>query len=206
MITFNIGNLKYDCPSDWSEVTLRKFYNVMQLSEKKKDIKSELEFTLDFIKILCDIPKDILYELKTDSYVKLTNSLDWISTEPKGEEIDIITINEQTYCFPKDLNNLTMGESISVEMAIKDANGSVSESFINMLPILLRPCKEVTNVELDKKEWEQEPLDTKNLAERKEIFLDNLMVTEVIKFRDFFFNGDEASSIISKDTLEKMKQ
>lgn len=202
MITININGEKYDCPSEWNEVTLRKFYNVMVLAEKKKDFKSDLDYTLDFIHYLSDIPKERLMDLKSESYVKLVNQLDWVSKEPKGQDIDIIEIDDKKFMFPKDLNNLTMGESISVELAIKDNEGNLAEAFINLLPILLRPVKEIKDLDNDDIKYEQIPLDTENIESRKELFMDKLMVTEVIKFRDFFFNGEGQSSIISEATSQ----
>lgn len=197
-----IKDNEYECPESWSEVTLKQYLQMVKVAQVFEDYKSELEWTLDSISALTDIPRKDLESLKTDSYVKLVDKLKWISETPTGADLEPIVINNVTYVFPKDLNQITMGESISIDLAIKSSDNR-ADSFINMLPILLRPGKQVENMETGEIEWQQQEFETQNLEARKKLFLDNIKVSQVIKLQDFFLNGENQSLITTQDSSIK---
>ena len=74
----------------------------------------------------------------------------------------------------------------------------------NMMPILIRKAKKV----MRNGEEVEVPgdFDSDNYAETKELFLDNLMVSDVINFQNFFLGGAKQSSIITKATSENPKR
>jgi len=71
-----------------------------------------------------------------------------------------------------------------------------------MLSVILRPEKKIFNAEKNIEELVQEPFDIKNYNYRKELFLDNLKITDVIKISNFFLSGGKQSSSITKDISE----
>ena len=99
----------------------------------------------------------------------------------------------------KDLNKLTMGDNISLELMISESNES--NLLNNILPILMRRVKTIkgeggiTYEELDS-------FHSEKYSEIRNLLVKNIMITDVITFKDFFFGGEKGSSTTMKDTLE----
>ena len=131
-----------------------------------------------------------LMDISRDSYQTLANELEWATNSdiPHNGKTEF-EIDGVTYMLPPDLNQLTMGEVISIEVELKD----VKESQILpiLLGILLRPARKIKKEDGTEKlvicDFDDSYVQT--IEERRELFLDNLHITDVMHVKDFFLNG-----------------
>ena len=108
-------------------------------------------------------------------------------------------------CLP-DLNTMTTGESISIETLFANAvqeNEGESPMIYDILPdflaILIRPVHVSINKETGKEIHTIEEFDATKLADRRELFMDELKVPFFVKLTSDLLNG-----AISIDQMQKL--
>lgn len=182
MVICKIGEKEYNLPEGWTEVSLEKFEKIIQKNASIAEYKSQVLFGLEIFSILIGSDVEDLKSLTKTSFEILSKEIEWINTAPTGVEKDEFIIGDEMFRPLKDLNKLTMGDNISLELLIKESNEA--NLLINILPVLLRKVRKIKteNGEIE----ELEPFDAEKYAERKELFTKNIFITDVINFRDFF--------------------
>lgn len=182
MVVVKIGDKEYNLPESWSEVNLEKFSKIIEKNALIKEYKSQILFGLEIFSILIDAPVDDLKSLTKTSFEVLTKETEWLNNEVVGGEKDEFIIEGEIYRPLKDLNKLTMGDNISLEMMIAESNEATL--LLNILPILLRRVRKI-KTEMGEIE-ELEPFDAAIYNERKKLFMKHINITDVISFKDFF--------------------
>lgn len=182
MVVVKIGDKEYNLPEGWNEVNLEKFGRILEKNALINEYKSQILFGLEIFAILIDAHVDELKSLTKTSFEVLTKETEWLNTEVKGQEKDEFLIEGEIYRPLKDLNKLTMGDNISLEMMINESNEATLLQ--NILPILLRKVRRVKteNGEVE----ELEAFDAATYAEKKKLFEKSIYITDVINFKDFF--------------------
>lgn len=190
MIDVEIGNETYVMPTNWNEVSIGTFQRVMELNNIYKDYRSDVLFSLDVFSILLKVDRNVLKKMDQGSFKTLSEELKWVMDNEaiQLERKDEIIINNQKYIFPDNLDSLSMGELISIELGIKDL--PQSEVLLHLLAILLRPVKQVKKkdgiVEVIS-DFDDEYAD--NLEKVKDLYRENIMVSEVLHIQNFFLDG-----------------
>ena len=198
MIDIIINGKEFSLPESWKEVKLKTFLQLEDIEKRKKEYLSELKYSIEVISILLGCDADLLYDLDSDGFQKITQEIEWMNKLPENNKLSIIEIEGQTYAFPKDLNKLTMGEIISIEINIKNKEYDL----LKLLSILLRPAKKVKDDETGEEIWVQEPFRANNMEYREKLFLEHLSYYDVFSFIQAFSDGGVLSSLPMKDTLE----
>jgi hypothetical protein len=203
MITLKINNKEYGLPEGWSEVNLDKFEKIMVKNSQIKEYKSQILFGLEVLSILIDCEVDDLKNLTRASFETLSNEISWINEAPVGIEKDNFIIEGEMWRPIKDLNKLTMGDNISIELMIGESNET--NILNNILPILMRKVRGVKG-EGGITYEELEPFDSMNYVKTRGLLSKSVMITDVINFKDFFLSGEKVSSTTMKDTSVKEKK
>jgi hypothetical protein len=202
MKIFEINNKDYNLPQDWNEVNLEKFERIVKHSGILSEYKSKILYAIEMFGILLDAPIDEIKKLDRKSYDILAENCEWATKEVVSSKRREWQFDGETWRSFDELNKLTMGDSISLELMINESNEQ--NLLTNILPILIRKEKKVTRG--DKEITILEDFDAESYEETKQLFRKNIMVSDVIWLKDFFLNGEVISSTTSKVTSESHKK
>jgi hypothetical protein len=183
MVILKIADKEYNLSEGWNEVNLEKFKLIMKKNQLIREYKSQILFGLEIFSILIDCHVDDLKNLTKTSFETLTGEISWINDAPVGIEKEYFIIDGVKWKPLKDLNKLTMGDNISIEMMINESDET--DMLINILPILLRRVRVVKD-ELGNEVEELMPFDAEKYEMTKTLFMKNIFITDVINFKDFF--------------------
>jgi len=176
MIQLNLTHkselLEYNIPNEWEDITVEKFQQLANADFD--DDMNELEKTIRSISIVTDIPEELLYKLSLDNYKLIARNFEFLKTEIKDDFKDEITIDGETYYVKKEFKELTLGESVSIDILINNSGGNLMKCMDMLLTIFLR--KKIDN--------ELEEYDTK-FKHRAEIFK-NIKITNIYNLFGFF--------------------
>ena len=181
-------NKTYDIPTQWDDVTVDKFIEIVKLDEKKHI--NDLEKVMELMNILTTIPKDDVELLPVESFMEIQNNFSFVKTDVDKKMKDSIVIDGEEYFVKNDFNDLTMGESITIETLLKEADNPMY-ILDKMLCLFLRKKKENGKLESFK---------TTFLTDRIDIFR-NAPITEVYNNLIFFSNGVDILENSMKDFL-----
>lgn len=131
------GKVKtYRFIKSWNDVTLEKWIKLIDLRNKTKTKEAE-----ETIRILSDIPKKLIKELKIKDIAAIMQKVNEMQ-EVKGKLKKIITLNNVEYGMHPNLEDMTLGEWADIEHFIK-------EGFYKYMPeimaVLFRPVLEKKN-------------------------------------------------------------
>jgi hypothetical protein len=120
MINIEINGAEYNLPENWNEVNIKQFKLISAIK-----YENELQWVIDVLYILTEIPKSIISEITLDKNV-IINTIKFIQTDVLPTEITReFTVNNNIYIL-KEFSKLTMGEVISLEMMSKDINNNIA--------------------------------------------------------------------------------
>lgn len=182
MVIVKIADSEYTLPESWDEVNLEKFKLIMEKNAQIKEYKSQILFGLEIFSILIDCPLQLLRSLTKESFETLTKEIEWINKEPVGVDKEHFIIEGKKWKPLKDLNKLTMGDNISLEMMIAESNEATL--LVNILPILIREVKVIK--EGGKEVEVLGDFNAEKYEELRNLFQKNIFITDVINFKDFF--------------------
>lgn len=200
MELIEIEEKEYKIPSGWHEVTIEVFNRIAEVSMGLSNYKSDYQFSVDMFEAITGAPKEDLLKMTRRGFEVMTSLTEWAKEEIPKKEISNWNFAGFDWIAISDLNSLSMGDSISLEILLKDSEGHTLLS--NILPFLIRKAK--TKVGADgKKKLVPSDLDMEEYNDIKEILTKNLMISDVMHLQGFFFDGGNQSSIITKDISVK---
>jgi hypothetical protein len=196
MIVVRIEGQEFNLPEGWHEVNLEKFSKIIKLNDRISEWKSTIEFSIEIFSTLLGVEKSKIELLTRASFNTLLEETKWLYSDVPSTPKDEFTLLGKRWRILKDLNKLTMGESISLELKISESDNSTILS--NIIPILLR---EIVEVKEDGKTTEVlQAFRAEDYTALKEECDKSIMVTEIISFKDFFLSGATVSSGPTKAT------
>jgi hypothetical protein len=183
-------NYEFDVPESWEEITVKEFTKIMELADNKDNL-SEIEFFVKVINVLTGIPEEIIYVTPIDKFNQISQLLNFIDKEIKGELKESIIVDGEEYFLKTQFDDLTMGEVISIEMLV-EKYGNVNKCLDQLLCIFLRKKKENGKLESFKVSH----------MERAQQF-EKVSITDIYQLMVFFSDGRTLSINSTKDSLEK---
>lgn len=117
-------------PNLWSDVTVGEF---QQLADLPQDAKSNKRLA-DVISILCNINP---FDLDKDSIADISANLNFMNTEISKDRYSSFTHDGVEYEWIKSLDEITLGEMISIEQTIEQQELNIAESFDLVMAVLL---------------------------------------------------------------------
>jgi len=199
MLIIEIDNKEYELAESWDDITVAKFEKISKHNGFLSEYKSKLLFGLELYAILLDCDVDVIRKLDRASYEELNELTKWLSTDLPENELGDFNINGEKYVAIKEFNQLTMGESISLEMMINESDEF--NIFSALLPILIRPAKVSSDGTLLPSEFVSEKYD-----EYRKLFSENIVISEITALTSFFSNGVKTSSTTTRPSLIKRKK
>ena len=162
-------------PTSWNDVTLREFIELSSLDFES--YKSPVEYYIHVLRIFGnDNIKDIFDYIKTADLNSIIGQMSFMNEEPAKLDNKSVEINGEMFFLSDNLNELTVGEYVSIESLIEQGGQSSVDSIPTVLSVLLRPKNEV--------------FDSANCVKRAELFKDALSIEQVLGMSVFFSNGE----------------
>lgn len=153
--------MKINVPSSWEEVTIEEFIKVSQLI-----YNDDLSYYIDIINVFNEgITIEEMEKWSEESIMTIASHLSFLNEEMDTHVQKEIKIANKTFKII-DLNNITIGEYISIQTLIDDKNLTQFSAIPSILSIILRP--------------EGEEFDIKVINDRIELFNKELSVVEAM--------------------------
>jgi len=166
--------MKINVPMEWSDVTVNQYQALAQLNPEEY---SQFRYSCQLVQILCDIEDVSKFPLEIINEIVLNFGFlkDEISQEKKVE----LSFKGEDYVWAASLNELTVGEMLSIEQIIDLEELTYNMSYDVVCAILLRK--------------DGEEFDASNFKENRELF-GELPITDVMGMIVFFLNGGKIST------------
>jgi len=179
---------EFSIPSDWSEISIKKYRELLTIDESN----SVIEQRMKCVSILIGVDMEILEQIYAEDFklleeaiswiIKLEqkeNGLEWVIGEIPQKKVEYIELNNEKYYAYTDFNKLTMGEDISLKIIIEQTQGNILLAYNKLLCILLR--KKTENGKLEKFKSDH--------MSRAEMF-DDVSIEDVHNLFVFFSTGE----------------
>jgi hypothetical protein len=183
MIIVEINDKEYNLPKSWNEVSIEMFEKIMKQASILSTYKSQVLYSLEMFSILCGAPIDELKEMNRESFDKMGDLCNWVNDEIEPSGVSSWTIEGTEYKAVSNMNALTMGDNISLEIMINESDEA--NILGNILPILIRKTKQVTKEDGSVKVSITD-FDAENYNETRDLFKKNLNVADVFQLKSFF--------------------
>jgi hypothetical protein len=203
MKQFKIREREYEMPTDWSEVTLNIYVKLSELEERKSAFGIPELYLLKILEVLCNVEEGDLDELPLTTVNELVELVSFVQQEPTWNNVQHLEIEGVDYVFPDDLNNLTMGEYISIKTL--QENNTTAGIIPYILAIILRPGSKIVDAETGKEKWIQEKFNTANLEWRKELLMKQ-PVFNLLGPVSFFLSGSGISTTNTKVSTPELQK
>ena len=161
-------------PTSWNDVTLKEFIALSKMDHES--YSSPVEYYIHVLRLFGNEDlEDIFDYIKTSDLENIVGQMSFMNTEPEKLDNRSVEINDEMFFLCDNLNELTVGEYISIESLIEQGDSNPAESIPIILSVILRPKNEV--------------FDSNKCAERIEYFKENLSIASVMGMSVFFSNG-----------------
>jgi len=198
MKQFIIGTTEYSMKTEWNELTMDDFIQIEQHKLNKTLYEYDELWSLRLFEILSGAGENELDNIKLATLGELANSINFIKEPIPTKLNQYIDIDGEMWAFPPSLNDITMGEYISIKTLQENSNESEAETIVNLLSIILRPAKKLENGDV-----EIEPFNPKKVNERIEKIKGGKCVN-LLGYANFFLSGKEISTELNtKNSLEE---
>jgi len=164
--------MKVFVPTSWSEITVGEFMQLSALNSEDKPSKR----LADIISILCGVDA---FSLTTETVKEIQESLTFMNGEMPKDRFESFKHDGIKYEWIKSLNEITLGEQISIEQTIETEELNYAQSFDLVMAVLLRTDKEVFNA--------------KDINKKRELF-STFPIDKVHGIILFFLNGGKIYS------------
>lgn len=176
--------MKIEVPTCWGDVTVGEYQQVASLDVNESPKKR----LANIVSILCNINA---YELEAKPLNEIQQALLFMNEDISKDRFSSITVDGVEYEWIKSINEITLGEEISIEQTIEVEQLNYAQSFDLVMSVLLQP--------------KGEKFDAKKIKERRELF-SKFPIDKVYGMILFFLNGGHLYSKTMKEYLVVPKQ
>lgn len=168
-------NAEIIIPTSWKDVTLKEFIKLSCLDINT--YKTPLEYYIHVLRIFGNKDLENIFEfIKASDINDIINQMSFMNEEPLKLDNKTVKIKGIEYHLTNDLNELTVGEYISIESLIEQDKLNGVEAIPVILSVILRPLNEV--------------FDSNKCKERIELFKNELSIEDVLGMSVFFSTGE----------------
>ena len=161
-------------PTSWEDVTLGEFIELSKLD--MKSYKSPVEYYIHMLRIFGNEDIESIFEyIKAVDLESIIGQMSFMNTPPKQLDNKSIEIDGVIFHVPKNLNELTVGEYVSIEQLIESGGLDSVSAIPTILSVLLRPL--------------DEDFDSNLCTERMELFKTKLSIEDTLGMSVFFSIG-----------------
>ena len=161
-------------PTSWEDVTLGEYIELSKLDISS--YKSPVEYYIHMLRIFGNDDIESIFEyIKAVDLNSIVGQMDFMKNQPRQLANKTLLIDGVNYHLTKNLNEITVGEYVSIEQMIEtDKLDSVSAIPV-ILSVILRP--------------KDEEFDSNLCAERIDLFKTKLSIEDVLGMSVFFSIG-----------------
>lgn len=162
-------------PTSWKDVTLNEFIKLSCLDITT--YKTPLEYYIHVLRIFGNKDLGNIFEfIKASDINDIINQLSFMNEEPSKLDNKIVKIKGVEYHLIDNMNDITIGEYVTIESLIEQDKLNSVEAIPVILSVILRPLKEV--------------FDSNKCKERIELFKNELSIEDVLGMSVFFSSGE----------------
>ena len=131
-------------PTKWSDVTLKEFIDLSALDIDSFD--SHIDYYVKMLGIFGnDNINDILEFVKLSDVADIVNQMSFMNKPPEEVDKKEVTIDGKVFRLIENMNEITVGEYVSIETLIEQGNLNSVSSIPAILSVILKPVNEVFN-------------------------------------------------------------
>lgn len=185
--------------TSWRDINLKEFIAISAIENDEELKNTVIAKKVRLIAAISNASYDDILSIDRNSLGALMDATSFLHDNPEEINTPTFKLDGVEYMVMPDLNQMTAGESISLEQVLIEAEGKQNEVILDLLPILIRPViREVDPEFKDKVVLKLEKFDPSKLASRRELFMEKLTVP--------FFMGVLTSISNGETSLEKVIQ
>lgn len=177
----------FQMPESWEEVSVGLFEDIAQMEVNNVDLGN----SMTIISALTGMNQELLWQVPVNEMPKILEHVQFLKQPIEDDPKEFIVIDGEEYFMKKDFDNLTYGETISLDIIQKEFGEQVQKAFGKMLCVFLRK----------KIDGKLEPHLPEHL-DRLEMFRTKVMISDVYQLFVFFSSGKNTSTKATKDSLE----
>ena len=161
-------------PTAWEDVTLNEFIELSKLDIDSFD--SHIDYYISMLGVFGnDDLNNILEFVKLTDVADIINQMAFMNTPPKKLDNKEVTIKGEVFRLIQNMNELTVGEYISIETLIEQGKLDSISSIPAILSVILKPIGE--------------KFDSNLVNARMELFKKELSIEDVLGMSVFFSIG-----------------
>ena len=161
-------------PTAWEDVTLNEFIELSKLDIDSFD--SHIDYYISMLGIFGnDDLSNILEFVKLTDVADIINQMAFMNTPPRNLDKKEVTIKGEVFRLIQNMNELTVGEYISIETLIEQGKLDSISSIPAILSVILKPIGE--------------QFDSNLVNARMELFKNELSIEDVLGMSVFFSIG-----------------
>ena len=161
-------------PTAWEDVTLNEFIELSKLDIDSFD--SHIDYYISMLGIFGnDDLNNILEFVKLTDVADIINQMAFMNTPPRNLDNKEVTIKGEVFRLIQNMNELTVGEYISIETLIEQGKLDSISSIPAILSVILKPIGE--------------EFDSNLVNARMELFKNELSIEDVLGMSVFFSIG-----------------
>lgn len=161
-------------PTAWEDVTLNEFIELSKLDIDSFD--SHIDYYIAMLGIFGnDDLNNILEFVKLTDVADIINQMAFMNTPPRNLDNKEVTIKGEVFRLIQNMNELTVGEYISIETLIEQGKLDSISSIPAILSVILKPIGE--------------EFDSNLVNARMELFKNELSIEDVLGMSVFFSIG-----------------
>ena len=128
-------------PTSWQDVTLGEFIALSKLDIDS--YKTPIEYYIHMLRVFGNENiEDIFEYIKAVDINNIVGQMSFLNTPPKQLDNKSIKIGNETFHLIKSLNDITVGEYVSIESLIEQGKLDSVEAIPTILSVILRPLDE----------------------------------------------------------------
>ena len=161
-------------PTAWEDVTLNEFIELSKLDIDSFD--SHIDYYISMLGVFGnDDLNNILEFVKLTDVADIINQMAFMNTPPRNLDKKEVTIKGEVFRLIQNMNELTVGEYISIETLIEQGKLDSISSIPAILSVILKPIGE--------------QFDSNLVNARMELFKNELSIEDVLGMSVFFSIG-----------------
>ena len=161
-------------PTAWEDVTLNEFIELSKLDIDSFD--SHIDYYISMLGVFGnDDLNNILEFVKLTDVADIINQMSFMNTPPRNLDKKEVTIKGEVFRLIQNMNELTVGEYISIETLIEQGKLDSISSIPAILSVILKPIGE--------------QFDSNLVNARMELFKNELSIEDVLGMSVFFSIG-----------------
>ena len=162
-------------PTSWQDVTLGEYIELSKLDINSYD--SPVEYYIHMLRVFGNTDIENIFEyIKAVDLNSIVGQMSFMNTPPKQLDNKAVEVNGVDYHLTSNLNDLTVGEYVSIEQLIESGKLDSIEAIPVILSVILRPLNE--------------DFDSDLVNERIKLFTDELSIEDVLGMSIFFSIGE----------------